>query len=119
LQTLPLMKELRERIEAVFGVANVMMGDTSASGGLNNEGIQVTVTLRTIQRRQLMWETKILPFLLRALKITDWFLRFPPPVEEDRMAKLERRRLNLELMDTSQQMAQPWKSWMRRISISG
>jgi hypothetical protein len=104
LQTIPLMKELRERIEAVFGVSNMMMADTSASGGLNNEGLQITVTLRTIERRQHVWEAKILPELLEALEITDYRLRFPPPVEEDRMAVLERRRINLELIERAMKM---------------
>jgi hypothetical protein len=104
LQTIPLMKELRERIEAVFGVSNLMMADTSASGGLNNEGMQITVTLRTIDRRQHIWEAVVLPILLKNLEITDFELRFPPPIEEDRMAQLERRRLNLELMARAMEM---------------
>ncbi len=99
LQTIPLMKELRERIEAVFGVSNMFMSDSSSSGGLNNEGLQITVTLRTIERRQHIWATVVLPHLLEALGITDFKLRFPPPKPEDRMATLERRRLNLELME--------------------
>jgi hypothetical protein len=104
LQTIPLMKELRERIEAVFGVSNMMMADTSSSGGLNNEGLQITVTLRTIARRQHNWEAKRLPRIMEALEITDYRLRFPPPVEEDRMANLERRRINLELIERAMKM---------------
>jgi len=104
LQTIPLMKELRERIEAVFGVSNMMMADVSSSGGLNNEGLQITVTLRTIARRQHNWEAKRLPRIMEALEITDYRLRFPPPVEEDRMANLERRRINLELIERAMKM---------------
>jgi len=100
LQTIPFLKEMRERIEAVFGVSNILMMDTTTSGGLNNEGLQVTVTLRTISRAQYLWEYKVFPVILKYLGITDWRVKFPPPIEEDRMNVLLRRRLNLELMRT-------------------
>lgn len=98
LQTLELMKEMRERIEAVYGVSNILMADSSSSGGLNNEGLQLTVTMRTIERAQQLWEVKIFPAILLSMGITDYRLKFPPPVEKDRMAVIERRARNLQLI---------------------
>jgi DNA adenine methylase len=82
--------EMRQRIFGYYGVAPVMAADTSVSGGLNNEGLQIAVTNRAIELAQRMWNTKMFPRLLKMFKITDFDLVLVPSEEEDLMAETQR-----------------------------
>ena len=44
--------DLRDRISAFYGVSKVFMADNTTSGGLNNEGMQIIVTNREVQKAQ-------------------------------------------------------------------
>ena len=82
--------ELRQRISALYGVANVFMADTSTGGGLNNEGMQIVVTNRAVESGQRIWNEIVFPRILQAMGMTDWIIRLPPPEEKDEMAPHQR-----------------------------
>ena len=44
--------ELRNQVGAAYGVSPVFQNDVSTSGGLNNEGLQITVTNRAVEDKQ-------------------------------------------------------------------
>ena len=81
--------EMRRQIGAVFGVMPIYQGDLSSGGGLNNEGLQITVTNRAVERGQMLYNNKILPFILRQFGITDYVLELNPNEEQDEMAEEE------------------------------
>lgn len=87
---LEVKKELRERIGSRFGVSLIFQGDTSTSGGLNNEGLQITVTNRAIEDGQRIYNEKVLPWLCSQFGITDFVLQLNPNEEADEMADKER-----------------------------
>lgn len=87
---LEVKKELRERIGSRFGVSLIFQGDTSASGGLNNEGLQITVTNRAIEDGQMIYNGKVLPWICKQFGITDYVLQLNPNEEQDEMAEKER-----------------------------
>ncbi|MCK5216585.1 MAG: hypothetical protein KAJ93_02290 [Methanosarcinales archaeon] len=87
---LEVKKELRERIGSRFGVSLIFQGDTSTSGGLNNEGLQITVTNRAIEDGQRIYNEKIFPWLCSQFGITDYVLQLNPNEEADEMADKER-----------------------------
>lgn len=87
---LEVKKELRERISSRFGVSLIFQGDTSTSGGLNNEGLQMTVTNRAVEDGQTIYNDKVLEWLCHQLEITDYVLQLNPNEEQDEMAEKER-----------------------------
>ncbi|MCK5013653.1 MAG: hypothetical protein KAS66_07525 [Candidatus Omnitrophica bacterium] len=90
LDMLEVKKELRERMGSRFGVSLIFQGDTSTSGGLNNEGLQITVTNRAIEDGQAGYNNKDLPWLCQQFGITDYILQLNPNEEQDEMAEKDR-----------------------------
>ncbi|WP_292467280.1 hypothetical protein [Methanolobus sp.] len=90
LDMLEVKKELRERISSRFGVSLIFQGDTSTSGGLNNEGLQMTVTNRAVEDGQTIYNEKVLEWLCTQFGITDYVLQLNPNEEQDEMAEKER-----------------------------
>jgi hypothetical protein len=90
-----LRKENSNQIGVAFGVEPFFQGDLTGGGGLNNEGLQITVTNRAVASGQRIWNDGIFPELLKAFKITDWIMYLPPSEEEDQMAELERESLRI------------------------
>ncbi len=90
--------DLRNRIMSFFGVSPLFMSDTSASGGLNNEGQQITVTNRAVEFNQGVWngdpetfyEDGILTWICDQFGITDYTLQLNPSEEQDEMAEKQR-----------------------------
>lgn len=87
--------ELRERISSFYGVSNIFMGDTSTSGGLNNEGLQILVTNRSVERIQRIINEQIFPDILGSLGITGWKYRLRPSEEQDEMAELQQEQIRI------------------------
>ena len=87
---LEVKKELRERMGSRFGVSLIFQGDTSTSGGLNNEGLQITVTNRAIEDGQAGYNEKVLVWLCQQFDITDYILQLNPNEEQDEMSEKER-----------------------------
>jgi len=75
----------------------VFMSDNSASGGLNNEGMQILVTNRAVEMAQTIWNNYVFPFITREFGITDWVLKLPPSEEEDEIAKLRKREIQVNI----------------------
>lgn len=89
-------KELRINIAAIFGIMPIFQADVSTSGGLNNEGLQITVSDRTVDFGQAVYHNKVFPPVLDMLFVTDWKLKLKPSREHDEMAELERMKLKID-----------------------
>tara|TARA_R110002012_G_scaffold183332_6_gene349737 strand:- start:9926 stop:11542 length:1617 start_codon:yes stop_codon:yes gene_type:complete len=89
--------DLRDRIGAFYGVSKIFQGDTSTSGGLNNEGMQILVTNRSVELAQNVYNHYLFPFLLKQFGITDWNFKLLRSEEEDNVAELRRREIEINL----------------------
>ena len=89
--------DLRDRISGFYGVSKVFMSDNSASGGLNNEGMQILVTNRAVEMAQTIWNNYVFPFIIKQFGISDWELVLPPSEEEDEIAKLRKREIEVNV----------------------
>ena len=89
--------DLRDRISAFYGVSKVFMADNTTSGGLNNEGMQILVTNRAVQMAQNVYNNYVFPFLIKQFGITDWNLKLPPSEEEDEIAVLRKREIEVNI----------------------
>ena len=92
-------EQILKRIGACYGASPIMLNDTSAGGGLNNEGLQVTVALMIVHRHQQVLHEQVFPWLLKQLKAKTWRLQFPSPVEADKAAEAVRRQTNLSAIE--------------------
>lgn len=101
---LEVKKEIRERLGSRFGVSLIFMGDTSTSGGLNNEGLQLTVTNRAAQWGQSIHNQGALPWLCRQFGITDFILQLNPSEEQDEMAEKQRFALDVQTAEAMLRM---------------
>lgn len=88
--------EFRRQIGAVFGVLPLWQGDMSQGGGLNNEGLQITVTNRAIEYAQNRYNRKFLRRFVEALNYSGWVITLNPSEEQDEMAKLQRQSQSLQ-----------------------
>lgn len=80
----------RREIGFVYGVSPILMNDTSTGGGLNNEGMQYTVTNRAVEDGQAYYNDKFLKRIMDCLEMPGWIIKLRPSEEQDEMAKLER-----------------------------
>ena len=96
--------DLRDRISAFYGVSKVFMADNTTSGGLNNEGMQILVTNRAVQKAQTVYNNYVFPFLIKQFGITDWTLKLPPSEEEDEIAVLRKRELEVGIAGSTKNL---------------
>ena len=89
--------DLRDRIGGFYGVSKVFLSDTSTSGGLNNEGMQILVTNRAVEMAQNVYNKYVFPYVTKQFGITDWVLILPRSEEEDELAQIRRRELEVSL----------------------
>lgn len=87
--------EYRRTIGAFYGVSPIFQGDMSTGGGLNNEGLQITVTNDAIQEGQQNYNQKLLKKIVKDLGCHGWSLLLKPSEEQDEMARLQRQELSL------------------------
>tara|TARA_R110001632_G_scaffold171988_1_gene291236 strand:- start:428 stop:1267 length:840 start_codon:yes stop_codon:yes gene_type:complete len=90
-------EDLRTRISAFYGVSNIFMADSTASGGLNSEGMQILVTNRAVEMAQGVYNKYLFPFMMEQFGITDWRVQLLRSEEEDEMAVLRRREMEVTL----------------------
>jgi hypothetical protein len=83
MQFIEMRNEFRTQIGAIYGCMPLFQGDTSASGGLNNEGLQITVTNRAISDGQEIWNKEMYPWLCENFGITDYKIVLNPNEEKD------------------------------------
>tara|TARA_R110000824_G_scaffold67162_4_gene173942 strand:+ start:2971 stop:4608 length:1638 start_codon:yes stop_codon:yes gene_type:complete len=93
-------EDLRDRVAAFFGVSKIFMADSSTSGGLNNEGMQILVTNRAVEMGQNVYNKYVFPWLCNELGVTDWKLVLPPSEEEDEIAVLRKRELEVGIANS-------------------
>jgi len=89
--------DLRDRISAFYGVSKIFMADSTTSGGLNNEGMQILVTNRAVGMAQNVYNNYVFPFVQSQFGITDWILKLPPSEEEDEIAVLRKREIEVQI----------------------
>jgi len=89
--------DLRDRISAFYGVSKIFMADNSTSGGLNNEGMQILVTNRAVEMGQNVYNKYVFPWLCKQFGLTDWVLKLPPSEEEDEIATLRKREIEVNI----------------------
>jgi hypothetical protein len=90
-------EDLRDRIAAFYGVSKIFMADNSASGGLNNEGMQILVTNRAVEMAQNVYNLYVFPWLTGEFGIKDWKLILPPSEEEDEIAVMRKREIEVNI----------------------
>ena len=90
-------EDLRDRISAFYGVSKIFMADSGASGGLNNEGMQILVTNRAVEMAQNVYNKYMFPFLMKQFGITDWKIELLRSEEEDNIARLRRREIEINM----------------------
>lgn len=83
MQFIETRNEMRRSIGAVYGVMPLFSGDLSESGGLNNEGLQITVTNQAAEEGQKFYNEKVLPWILERFEIFDYKLELEEPEEKD------------------------------------
>ena len=89
-QYVEVRREFTAKIGARFGVMPLFQGDLSTSGGMNQEGLQITVTNRAVATGQTVWNTKLFPYLLQQYGIDDFILELNPSEEQDETAETDR-----------------------------
>jgi len=89
--------DLRVRIGAFYGISPIFQADNSQGGGLNNEGLQITVTNRTVELAQGVYNKYLFPFMEKQFGITDWQIRLLRSEEEDDTHALRRRESEVNL----------------------
>lgn len=83
-QALELRQRFQDDIRKQFGLSPIDVGDTSSSGGLNNEGLQIRVTAEATEHQQSThqrWLTRVAD----ALQVPDWHYAFDHPYEEEEL----------------------------------
>jgi hypothetical protein len=97
LQYIPIKDDIRQRISAFYGVSNVFMNDVSG-GGLNNEGMQIVVSNRSVSFAQSIYNRLLFPTLLDAFGIDEWEITLTPHEEEDEIMQLRRDEMAIRNM---------------------
>ena len=97
LQYIPIKDDIRQRIAAFFGVSNVFMNDVSG-GGLNNEGMQIVVSNRSVSYAQSIYNRILFPQIVEAFDISEWELILNPHEEEDEIMHLRRDEMAIRNM---------------------
>ena len=89
--------EIRTQIGAVYNVAPIFQNDVSTGGGLNNEGLQITVTNRGVEMGQDIYNNKVLPWIITQLGGSDYTWMLNSSEEEDEVAERDLRLKEIEI----------------------
>lgn len=79
--------EYRRAIGALYGVQPLFQSDVQQTGGLNNEGLQITVTNRAVELGQDVMN-RFLSVLAEQLAVTDFEVKLAPLEAKDQMSGL-------------------------------
>jgi len=88
--------ELRRSIGVCYGVMPMFQGDMSIGGGLANEGLQITITNRTIENEHKIMN-EILEWICKQYGYNNYSLLMKPHEEKDMMAQLHRIDVRLKI----------------------
>jgi hypothetical protein len=83
-------QDYKEDIRQAVGISNIHDSDLSDAGGLNNEGLQLEVTDRSIASQQHDYVEGWLDTLAKRLGIDDWYIDFLPAYEDRDALDLQR-----------------------------
>ena len=95
--------EFRRSILALWGIMPLFAGDVASSGGLNNEGEQITVSDIAVEKGQKIFNDEVYPWILSQFGITDYELILQEPEEQD---ELEDTKVLQVKIDNAQKMRQ-------------
>lgn len=95
-------EEFRRTIGAVWKVMPIFQADIAKSGGMNNEGLQITVTNRAIEAGQKQFNERVYPWMLKQLGITDYKVQLVPNEQADEKAEQELKNLKAQYAQTMQ-----------------
>lgn len=95
LQHTEMRNEFRRQIGSIYGIEPIFQGDQSNSGGLNNEGLQITVTNRAVEYGQGIYNNYFFKEVIKAIGAKGFSLTLNPSEEQDEMAKLQRQQMSL------------------------
>lgn len=73
-QMMEVKNEVRRAICSFFNVSPLFMSDVSGASGFNNQGHQITILNRAIEKGQTLWNEKAFLWIMRQLRIMDWKL---------------------------------------------
>ena len=59
--------------------------------------MQILVTNRAVEMAQTIWNNYVFPFFIEQFGITDWKLKLPPSEEEDEIAVLRKREIEVNI----------------------
>ena len=93
--------EFCRKIGVLYGCQPIFQADLSQGGGLNNEGLEVTLTNRALEEGQIVYNTGFYPWLADRLGIKDWEYILNPSEEKDNAALED---LNQKKIMNAQQM---------------
>lgn len=96
MQFIETRNEMRRSIGAAYGVMPLFSGDLSESGGLNNEGLQITVTNQAAEEGQKFYNEKVLPWILERFEITDYKLELEEPEEKNEVIEAKMRGIKID-----------------------
>jgi hypothetical protein len=89
--------EIRTQIGALYNVSPIFQNDVSTGGGLNNEGLQITVTDRGVEMGQSIYNDKIIPWMVEQLGISDYDWKLNPSKEQDQIAEKDLRLKEIQI----------------------
>jgi len=101
LDILSVRQEIRERIAMLWGVTPMYQGDSSSVGGLTRETAQTSMFENLVESYQNIINRGVIPFILKAIGITDWEIQLTPPMERTEEDKL---RLDKQRIENAQAM---------------
>lgn len=96
MQFIETRQEYRQQIGAIMGVMPIWHADVSTSGGLNNEGMQITVTNRAIEDGQTFYNDGALRFITKSVGIVNKMYELNPAEELDEVANLQRQAMKIQ-----------------------
>jgi hypothetical protein len=71
-QMMAVKNEVRRAICSYFNVSPLFMSDVSGASGFNNQGHQITILNRAIEKGQSVYNERVLPWIVRQLGMLDW-----------------------------------------------
>jgi len=95
LQYSELRNEYRNAVGFMYGISPFLSNDTSSGGGLNDEGMQYTVTNRAVEDNQSGYNQKFLIRILQVMGMSGITAFLRPTEEQDKAALLDRKTKSL------------------------
>jgi predicted RNA-binding Zn-ribbon protein involved in translation (DUF1610 family) len=91
-------QEIRRQIASFYGIGNIYQNDMEGAGGLNSEGLQITITNKAIAFERKLVDD-LIEWILKQYGIQDYKIILRTNEEIDISAKIKRERDRLELCE--------------------